>query len=186
MAEARSVSRSRNGMMAVLWGMVTLKPRTDKARRPATAVSRSSGRTAKGTYTQFMSRRAKARLCMRGEREWATGQPMTPTTAASPESSRPMGPHLAGPLPAGCPPVEGGPIPGRKQLGQAIFAGAHGPPLHSRHLTRQVRGVVRGDEHPHEPRPAGPVHLLVDAAHGADEPLNGHFTREGRVLAHGP
>src|SRR5690606_3231371 len=160
MAAAAGVRRSNSGTMAVLWGMVTLKPRTDKARKPRTAVSSSLGCTGKGTYTQFMSKWAKARLCMRGEREWATGQPMMPTTAASPERSR-----------TGRPP----PVAPGENLGQKLLHRGHRDHLQPVHPARQVGGVVRRDQDPLQPRPAGPVQLFVDAAHGTDKALDGHL-----------
>src|SRR3954470_8942687 len=71
-----SVLRVTDPSTASLWGTVTL-PAPPAARCAARTPANASGATRSATYTASMPSARKAALCMAGEREWATGSPMT-------------------------------------------------------------------------------------------------------------
>ena len=59
------------------------------ARRPARASPAAPAGTAKPTETQSSPRAANAVLWSKGDSEWATGSPITPTTAVAAVGHRP-------------------------------------------------------------------------------------------------
>ncbi len=82
-APSRPATALRSSMRAAtsaLCGMVTETPATPRARRPSSAAATFPAATSNPTEIQLSPSAAKAALCRRGEREWRTGEPMTPTT----------------------------------------------------------------------------------------------------------
>ena len=81
--------RSTRAATASLWGMVTDRPRMPRARAPARA-SAGAARPAPGSPPTPSRARARRRRCCAdaGDSEWATGSPITPTTAVAADSRR--------------------------------------------------------------------------------------------------
>ena len=67
-----------------LCGIVTESPRRPRAALPAGPRRRRAGGTAKARYTPSSPQAANAALCITGESEWRTGQPMMPATRVAP------------------------------------------------------------------------------------------------------
>ena len=82
LTEGASVSQS--AATATLYGAVTFAPMNPSAGRPRTASARRAGGVGNGTYVQSRPSAANAALCIRGERECSTGQPMMPTSRVFP------------------------------------------------------------------------------------------------------
>src|SRR5205085_1884544 len=85
---AASDSSSQIRAAAPLWGMVTLTPANPSAATPRSAGSSRSGATGIATYAQSMPSSANAALCITGDREWSTGQPITPERRVAPPIGR--------------------------------------------------------------------------------------------------
>ncbi len=97
--------RSTRPATSVLWGIVTDSPSMPRSRpAPSAALAWPAG-TGNARYTASRSQAAKAALCMAGESEWRTGQPMMPATRVLPPTGRAAGRTVtrAGPRPAPSP-----------------------------------------------------------------------------------
>ena len=80
-------SVSQKALTVNLCGVVTFAPANPSASSPRTASSSRSGAVGSATYAQSRPSASNAALCIRGESECSTGQPMIPTSRVVPEIS---------------------------------------------------------------------------------------------------
>ena len=77
-----------------LWGMVQLQPMKPSAFNCGRAAQNSSGFKWSLTYCASIPQARSAALCISGEREWATGSPITASRARRETNVRRFGPAV--------------------------------------------------------------------------------------------